>query len=71
MVPALVGLAAGVAIALAAGRLIANQLFGVTARDPLTISAVAGLLAAVAFCACWIPARRAARIDPLRALRLE
>jgi len=51
--------------------LIASQLFRVTPRDPVALSAIAGLLLAVALGACWIPARRAARIDPLRALRME
>src|SRR5262249_38692707 len=48
-----------------------SQLYGVAPNDPLTISAVAILLLLVAVCACWIPARRATRIDPLHALRLE
>jgi putative ABC transport system permease protein len=51
--------------------LIASQLFGVTPRDPLKLSVVALVLLAVALCACWIPARRVARIDPLRPLRFE
>lgn len=71
MTPVILGLAAGLAGALAAGRLIASQLFAVSPNDPLELSTVAALLLMVALCACWIPARRATRIDPLRALRCE
>jgi putative ABC transport system permease protein len=71
MRPAVIGLAAGLIAALLSGRLLASQLFGVTARDPLTISTVTVLLLAVAACACFVPARRATRIDPVRALRFE
>ena len=69
--PVLLGLAAGLAASLILGRLIASQLYGISANDPLTISTVAGLLVLVALGACWIPARRAARVDPVRALRFE
>jgi ABC-type lipoprotein release transport system permease subunit len=51
--------------------LIASQLFGVTATDPLTYGAVATLLAMVSMAACYIPARRAAQVDPMVALRRE
>jgi predicted permease len=71
MRPVLAGLAAGIACALLVSRLIANQLFGVTWWDPLTISGVAALLLIVATSACLMPARRAARVDPLVALRFE
>jgi predicted permease len=71
MAPVVVGLAGGVIGALLVTRLIGSQLYGVAPNDPLTISAVAILLLAVAVCACWIPARRATRIDPLHALRFE
>jgi putative ABC transport system permease protein len=71
MVPVVLGLIAGLGCALVVGRLIASQLYGVTPSDPLTIGVVSIVLLAVALCACWIPARRATRIDPLQALRLE
>jgi putative ABC transport system permease protein len=69
--PVLGGLAAGVVGALAAGGLFRSFLFGTEARDPVAIAAVAGVLLAVAALACWAPARRASRIDPMAALRQE
>ncbi|HEV2689638.1 MAG TPA: ABC transporter permease, partial [Bryobacteraceae bacterium] len=68
---ALVGVAAGVAAALGLTRLMANQLFGVTPQDPLTFTAVAVVWSAVALLACYLPARRAVRVDPMAALRHE
>ena len=64
-----VALAAGLAAALGAGRLLAHYLYGVTPRDPLTLLAALLLLAATAALASWLPARRAGRIDPLVAIR--
>jgi putative ABC transport system permease protein len=63
------GLAVGLAGALALTRLLASLLVGVSAQDPLTLGVSAAVLAAVALLACYIPARRAARLDPLAALR--
>jgi predicted permease len=68
---ALLGVAAGLVAALALTRLMSNQLFGVSPHDPATFSAVAALLMAVAIAACYIPARRAMRVDPIVALRHE
>jgi putative ABC transport system permease protein len=71
MKPALLGLALGVAGALALGRVVASFIYGIAPYDPLTFAAVAALLAAVALLASIIPACRAARIEPTRALREE
>jgi ABC-type antimicrobial peptide transport system permease subunit len=65
------GLAAGVATALAVMRLLSSLLYEVSPRDPLALSAAAVALGAVALAAHWIPARRAARVAPLEALREE
>jgi predicted permease len=69
--PVFGGLLVGVAAALAAGQLIRSFLFGTEARDPAAISAVVLILLLVAAVACWAPARRASRIDPMAALRNE
>jgi len=65
------GLAIGVLGALALTNLLASLLFGVSPRDPATLLMVSGLLGAIAAAACYIPAHRAARVDPLVALRHE
>ncbi len=71
LLPVLLGIAAGIIGALWMGRFLASQLFGVSPHDPEIILAVLLVLLAVAFAACWVPARRATRIDPVRALRFE
>jgi putative ABC transport system permease protein len=68
---ALIGVAIGLVAALALGRFLSSLVFGVTVRDPATFAVVAVVLSAVAFAACVIPARRAARVDPIVALRDE
>lgn len=69
--PVVAGLSAGIVGALAAGRILSGLLFQVSARDPLTIAAVAVGMLAVAGAAAAAPARRAARVDPMAALRFE
>lgn len=68
---ALLGVGIGLAAALGLTRLMSGMLFGVSAHDPLTFAAVCGLLVLVALLATYVPARRAARIDPVIALRQE
>ncbi len=66
-----IGLALGLTGAFAMTRVVASMLLGVRATDPLTFVGVALLLFAIALLACWIPARRAAKVNPLVALRQE
>jgi predicted permease len=66
-----IGLLIGLAGTLAVTRVFQSMLFGVNASDPITLIGVTGILAAVALLACYIPARRATRVDPLVALRVE
>jgi len=68
---AIAGTVLGVIGSLAASRLLSTLLFGVTAKDPLTLVIVSVVLSAVALLACYIPARRAMKVDPLEALRYE
>jgi putative ABC transport system permease protein len=67
----LIGMVLGLAGSLGLTRLIANQLFGVSPTDPATLGSVSVFLMAVALTACYLPARRAARVDPMAALRYE
>ena len=65
------GTVLGAFVAIASARLIEHRLFGVTAGDPATLLISAAILSMVAVIACWIPARRATRVDPAHALRVE
>ena len=69
--PALAGIAIGLAGAFALSRFLSSMLYGIGAVDPLTYAAVTVALIAVAVAACWVPASRAMRVDPLVALRLD
>ena len=64
-----VGIILGLAVAFVATRSLQTLLFQIEPRDPLTFAGIAGLLVAVSLAACYVPARRAARVDPLVALR--
>jgi ABC-type antimicrobial peptide transport system permease subunit len=71
MLLALLGIGLGLGGAFMLTRFLSTLLFGVTPTDPLTFMAVSLLLSLVAFLACYIPARRATRVDPMIALRYE
>jgi putative ABC transport system permease protein len=67
----LAGLALGIAAALASGRLIERLLFDVNARDSAVFAATALALFGMSILACWLPARRAARLNPVDVLRMD
>jgi putative ABC transport system permease protein len=71
MIPIGLGIAAGIAGAIASSRLLSTLLFEVAPADPVVLASIAGLLAFTAIAAAWLPARRAASVDPLRVLRDE
>jgi putative ABC transport system permease protein len=71
LVMTLAGLVGGIAISLAASRLFESYLFGLDGKDATTLAASAAVLAGVAVLACYLPARRATRVDPLQALRAD
>jgi putative ABC transport system permease protein len=71
MKPALAGVAIGLAVSFGLTRLIRNLLFNISTTDPTTFVAIALVLTAIGLLACWIPARRATKVDPMVALRAE
>jgi ABC-type antimicrobial peptide transport system permease subunit len=68
---AISGIATGLAAAVAGGSMISSLLYNVSARDPQVFAVTTLILLAIALIACWLPARRAAGIDPITALRME
>ena len=71
MTPALLGIALGLVGAIALSRFLSRLLFGIVSTDVMTYSSVACLVAATALASCYLPARRAAHIDPAEALRTD
>ena len=71
MKPVIIGLAIGIMAAFAVGRLIATQLYQVSAHNPALLAGATILLATIALIACLLPARRATQVDPIHALRVE
>jgi ABC-type antimicrobial peptide transport system permease subunit len=71
LVLAVAGIAIGLPASIAAARVIANSIYGVTAKDPATLAASTGAVLLVALLAAWRPARRATNTDPMTALRYE
>ena len=69
--PVIIGAGIGVTVALYATRVLESQLFLTSRRDPVTLAAVCGILLSIAALACWMPARRTSRVDPIHALRSE
>jgi putative ABC transport system permease protein len=67
----LIGVAVGLALTVAVGRILASEIWGISAHDPLTLAAVIALLTMIGVMACYIPSRRATQVDPLIALRYE
>jgi putative ABC transport system permease protein len=68
---AVIGSVSGLVIALGGARMMKSLLYGVSTSDPITFMCVALLLLGIALLACWMPARRASRVEPMIALRAE
>jgi putative ABC transport system permease protein len=66
-----IGLAAGLLASLAVSRVIANLIWGISPHDPLTLTVVVTTMVTVSALACYFPARRATRVDPMEALRIQ
>jgi ABC-type antimicrobial peptide transport system permease subunit len=66
-----IGISVGLPVTIAMTRLLRDQLFGLTATDPITFAGAIAVVAAITVLAAWLPARRAAKVDPMIALRCE